>query len=117
MVVNPGQSHPGLGPAFGSGSGLIITCTVSEFVQELASVTITTYPVVVDVVETGFEHVVQLNPVEGLHKKVPLPVAVSVVEAPMHIATSDPALTAGLGRIFIETKSVSVQLFSETISV
>jgi hypothetical protein len=61
--------------------------------------------------------VVQLNPVEGLHEKFPVPVALSVVEFPMQMEASAPALTAGKGRVFTETKSVSVQVFSATTSV
>ena len=41
VVPNPGQTHPGFGPAFASGSGFTVTCTVSMFVQELAFVIVT----------------------------------------------------------------------------
>ncbi len=65
----------------------------------------------------GLVQVVQLNPVDGLHKKVPVPVALSVAEAPIQMLASAPALTAGNGSVAMETKSVSVQVFNVTISV
>jgi hypothetical protein len=65
----------------------------------------------------GFAQVVQLNPVEGLHKNVPAPTAFSVVELPIQTDTSAPALMAGKGSVVMATKSVSVQLFSVTTSV
>lgn len=58
---------------------------------------------------TGFAHVVQLNPVDGLHKKFPVPVAFSVVEFPMHRETSAPAFTAEGVRTLIATVLVLVQ--------
>lgn len=66
---------------------------------------------------TGLEHVVQLNPVDGLHEKFPAPVPLSVVEFPIQIEASAPVLTEGSGKIFTITWSVSVQLFCDTIKV
>jgi hypothetical protein len=65
----------------------------------------------------GFAQVVQLNPVDGDHKKVPVPTAFNVVEFPIQTDTSAPALMAGKGKVVMETKSVSVQLLSVTTSV
>ena len=41
VVLNPGQTHPGCGPAFARGSGLMVTCTTSVFVQAFAPVIVT----------------------------------------------------------------------------
>lgn len=48
-------------------------------------------------VATGFAQVVQLNPVDGDHKNVPLPVPLRVVLEPAQIETSDPAFAVGSG--------------------
>lgn len=40
-IPNPGHTHPGLGPAAGSGIGFNVARTTSVFVQENASVRVT----------------------------------------------------------------------------
>ena len=41
VVLNPGQTQPGFGPAFASGRGFTVTRTVSMLVQEFALVIVT----------------------------------------------------------------------------
>jgi len=48
-------------------------------------------------VATGFGQVVQLNPVDGDHENVPLPVPFSVVLSPAQTETSVPAFAKGSG--------------------
>ena len=48
----------------------------------------------------GFAQVVQLKPVEGDHKNVPFPVAVSVVLDGTQMETSGPAFAVGSGFTF-----------------
>ena len=66
---------------------------------------------------TGFAQVVQLSPVEGLQEKVPAPTPLRVVELPIQIDLSAPALTAGMGNVVIVIISVLVQLLSVTTNV
>ena len=65
----------------------------------------------------GLIQVLHDNPVDGLHKKVPVPVTLSVVELPLQMDSSAPALRTGTGKVASKTKSVSVQLLSVTTSV
>jgi len=103
VTLKPGHIHPGWGPALGTGNGFINTVTKSVFVQLFPSVSVKVY-VVVDVgLATGLAQVVQLSPVEGLHEKFPPPVPFSVVEFPVQMETSAPALTAGRGKTFTTT--------------
>ena len=64
---------------------------------------------------TGFAQGVQDNPEEGLHKKVPVPVAFKVVELPEfpeQMVASAPALIVGRGFIYTFTESEFVQPFA-----
>jgi hypothetical protein len=58
---------------------------------------------------TGEAQFVQDKPVEGVHEYVVAPVAESVVDAPVHIATSAPAFTTGSGLTVTVTVVVPVQ--------
>jgi hypothetical protein len=61
------------------------------------------------VVAVGEAHVIHDNPVAGVHVYVAAPVAVNAVDAPVHIATLEPALTVGKGLTDTETVAVFVQ--------
>ena len=65
----------------------------------------------------GFAQDVQDKFPEGLHTKVPVPVALSVVELPLQIETSAPAFTAGRGSVFTFTVAVEMQPLRFTASV
>ena len=57
----------------------------------------------------GDAQFVHERPVEGLHEYVEAPVAVSVVEVPLQIATAAPALTVGTGLTVTVMVPVPVQ--------
>ena len=58
-------------------------------------VAVTEYVVVIVGLAIGFGQVVQLNPVDGDHKNVPLPLGTIVVLPPLQMVRSGPAFTEG----------------------
>ncbi len=60
---------------------------------------------------TGFAIVVLLNPMEGDHRKLPLPLAFIVALAPAHIDMSGPALAKGKSSIVTGDIAVLEQPF------
>ena len=70
--------------------------TVSVFEHPIAEVTVTIYPVLTVGVAVGFEQVLQLNPVDGLHEYVPPPPLVIFTELPMQIVELGAALITGI---------------------
>ena len=74
-----------------TGSATVII-TSSVLVPQ-APVTLNVYVDVTVGLATGLTHAVQLNPVEGDHAMVPLPVPVKVVLAPIHIVLSAVSYT------------------------
>ena len=55
-------------PAEATGVELTVTVACEDALQPLLFVTVTVYVVVVAELATGFDTVVESNPVEGLHK-------------------------------------------------
>lgn len=90
-----------LEPALITGSELTLTVTAAVFTHPFALVPTTVYVVVVVGFAIRLAHVLQESPVVGVHIYDTAPVAFSVVLAPRHIATFEPALTTGNG--FTET--------------
>ena len=85
-------------PATASGSGLTVTVTEFDFEQPVDVIVSVTTQVVVEVgFAVGFETIVELNPVDGLHEQV-LPTTVAppiVVLPPEQMVLSIPAFAAG----------------------
>ena len=77
-----------------TGREFTVTVTVSELVPQEA-VMEKVYVVVAVGVATGFAQVVQLNPEEGDHRNVPLPVPDNVALLPTQIVAGIPALADG----------------------
>ena len=104
------------GPALAEGSAGYVTEIKSVAVPQLL-VTSSVYVKEAAGVHTGFGQVVQLNPVDGDHENVPLPVPVplKVVLSPAHTETSNPALA--VGKAFIPTLTASSMLPQEFVTV
>jgi hypothetical protein len=66
---------------------------------------------------TGLAQEVQLNPVDGNHTNVPLPLGIMVVFPPLQIVRSGPALTEGKAGYVILIASVAVPQLLVTVSV
>ena len=96
---------------------MIVTVTDAVSEHPLASVTVTTYVVVAPGVAEGLETVVLLNPLAGDQEKPVPPLALSVVELPLHMATPDPAVAVGNGLTVIVTLAVLEQFPLETVTV
>jgi allophanate hydrolase subunit 1 len=115
MVDDPLQMATSV-PAFADGRGVTVTKTASVAVQP-PNVTVTVYVVVVVGLATGFAMIPELNVNTGLQLYVPPPVAPNVVDAPLHIVTSLPALAVGGGVTVTITASVAVQPPVVTVTV
>ena len=98
------------------GRGIIVTSTASAAVPQ-TSVTVKVYVVDTAGSATGYRQVVQLNPVDGAHEKVPAPLPVKVVLLPAHIVASGPALAEGSAEGEIVITSVAVPQLLVTASV
>jgi hypothetical protein len=84
-----------------NGNAFIVTVFEAVLTQLLPSVPVTVYVIVLDGFAVTVAPVVADKLVAGLQLYVTAPVAVNPVDAPVHIATSDPADTAG--NAFTET--------------
>ena len=92
------------------GDAPIFTVTLSVAVQPLASVTVTIYVVLL----VGLTVLLAPAPKPLFHMYVyglspPEPLAVSIIEDPVHIVASAPALTVGEFVILMVTASKDVQ--------
>ena len=58
-------------------------------------------------VACGFWQFVQLNPVDGDHTKLPVPVALKNAVSPAHMVCGLPASTIGMGLTVTATSSVA----------
>ena len=110
MVENPSQIEISA-PALAVGKAFTVTITLS-FELHPFEVTVTVYVVV----ELGLTLILAVvAPV--LHKYVPFPVAVNVVDEPSQIVTSAPALATGTSLTVTITSSLSCVIPSETVTV
>ena len=92
-------------PALATGNGFTVTIILSvDDPHEFDTVTM--YVIVVVGLAIGLEIFVKFNPVVGDHKYVVPPDAINVVDVPLHIVTSLPALAMGNG--FTVTITLSV---------
>ena len=66
---------------------------------------------------TGFAQLVQLNPVEGDHTNVPLPLPDKVVLLPIQIVAGTPALADGAAGVKTLIISVEVPQLFVTVNV
>ena len=77
------------------GKVFTVIVTVAVFVHPLELVPVTVYVVVVVGLAVTVAPVVELNPVDGVHAYVVAPLAVRLVEFPVHILVLDETVTVG----------------------
>ena len=95
-------------PAPIAGIVFTVTVTVAEFLQPDAFVPVTEYVVLADGLAVILAPVVEESPAAGVQEYEVPPVAVRVVEEPLHMAT--PALAPMVGSAFTVTVTVAVLL-------
>ena len=93
------------------GKGLTLTLILSLLEQLLISVPVTIYSVRVVGYTIGFEIVLLLMSLFGIHRKLSAPITVSCTESPIHIVSSCPASITGKLRVLTVTVSWLLQLF------
>jgi hypothetical protein len=103
-------------PASAVGGETTFTTTTSVF-EHPDALTVTVYVVVDAGLATGFEIVVELKPAPGLQEYDVPPLADNVVEAPLQIVTSVPALAAGKGVTVTVITSVAAHPPPVTVTV
>lgn len=86
------------GPALAEGTAGYVMVAASVADPQLL-VTVSVYVVTAVGVATGFAQVVQLNPEEGAHENVPLPVPFRTTLSPEQTEISGPAFAVGAGVI------------------
>ncbi len=97
------------------GVAFTVTIAVPVAVPQLA-VRVTVYVVVTLGIATGFAMVMLLNPALGDQAYVPLPLALSVVLAPVQMVALFPALTEGAPMV-IDRVLVAMPQLLATVSV